>query len=466
MPNQVGQMFNLEIPSVNDVIVGELAERGEWVLANVQTGATWPVNSQKVIYRGDEIWIMPVMTDRFPAVAMKVPPGRGRAECERLLLRFLSTLSWVMEAGFLVDGVGGGSVPNPMGRKKEGGYSICEEFDLSYFPEPTDERAMLALALMREGRGLNHPGYSFLSLYRILEVALGRGWQRQVAWINDQIAIGLHPRVKDALEELRKQGVADIGAHLYGSGRCAMAHASGDPVIDPDDPADARRLWFERPIMLALAERAIEEVFGVETRATQYRKHLYELDGFKRIFGDKLVNHLARGDDLSAAPMVDIPVINVELRRQLPFAPLSNLSPKEMQRDSPHSVVLIFESPEGRTKFRFRLDFADERLVFRWDRDIGHTDFGDADSAEAMAEIARFNKEYFGNGQLRIVDAETGDLISRKDAFIPMNMYLDHETADAEIARWKGLAAQRRERDARYANEVARHSQGYEVKIV
>jgi hypothetical protein len=95
-------MFDLKIPEVNDVIVGELAERGEWVVANVQTGATWPVNSQKVPYRGEAIWIMPVMTEYFPAVAMKVPPGKGRAECERLLLRFLSTLSWVLEAGFLV----------------------------------------------------------------------------------------------------------------------------------------------------------------------------------------------------------------------------------------------------------------------------------------------------------------------------------------------------------------------------
>lgn len=247
-------MFDLKIPTVNDVIVGELAELGEWVLANVQTGTTWPVNSQGVSFRGEMIWIMPIMTDRFPAVAMKVPSTKTRAQCERLLLQFLSTLSWVQETGYLVDGVGGGSLPNPMGRKEVGGYSICEEFDLSYLPEPTDERAMLALGLMREGRGLNHPGYSFLSLYRILELALGRGWQRQVAWINTQVAHGLtRYDVKSALEGIRKQGVTDIGAHLYASGRCAMAHASGDPVIDPDDPADARRMWSERPIMLALS---------------------------------------------------------------------------------------------------------------------------------------------------------------------------------------------------------------------
>ncbi|MET4170374.1 hypothetical protein ABIB99_001456 [Bradyrhizobium sp. LA6.1] len=199
---------------------------------------------------------------------------------------------------------------------------------------------------------------------------------------------------------------------------------------------------------------------------TQYSKHLYELEGFKRIFGHERVNHLVRGEEPSCAPMVDIPIVSVQLRRHPPFAPLSNLTIKEMHRDTLHSVLLIFESPDKRTQIRFRLDFPNERLVFDWERDLGHKDMGDADSAEAMAELSRFNKEYFGNGQLRIVDAETGELIARKDAFLPMNMYLDHEAADAEIARWKAFATERRERDARYADEIARHSMGYDVRPV
>jgi hypothetical protein len=59
-------------------------------------------------------------------------------------MRFLSTLSWVEERGFMVE-LSGGNLPRPMGRDKERGFSICDEFDLSYFPEVTNERAMLAL---------------------------------------------------------------------------------------------------------------------------------------------------------------------------------------------------------------------------------------------------------------------------------------------------------------------------------
>jgi hypothetical protein len=72
-----------------------------------------------------------------------------------MLMRFLSILSWVERCGILVEGISGGSLPRPLGREKSQGFAISQGFDLSYLPEPTDERALLALALMREGRGLN-----------------------------------------------------------------------------------------------------------------------------------------------------------------------------------------------------------------------------------------------------------------------------------------------------------------------
>jgi hypothetical protein len=55
---------------------------------------------------------------------------------------------------------------------------LRQDFDLSYLPEPTDRKTQIALALMREGRGLNHAAYAFLSFYRVLEVALPDGKKR------------------------------------------------------------------------------------------------------------------------------------------------------------------------------------------------------------------------------------------------------------------------------------------------
>jgi hypothetical protein len=437
-----------EILDVNDVIVGELAERGYWVVANIQTNSYWPMKAQKVSYRGVNVWIMPVMKNYFPAVALKVLPGKSKEECERLLMRFISTLSWVEGKGFLVDGVGGGSLPSPMWRDKERGFSLCEEFETSYFPEPTNERAMLALALMREGRGLNHPGYAFLSFYRVLEAAFPDGRRRR-DWIAGNVdSIQDHLGGK-ALEALRAKGVADVGTHLFESGRCAVAHAKEEPIIDPDDPSDARRLWDELPIMAALAEMAIEQELGVETAHTIWRKHLYELAGFKEMLGADTVAYLQRGEPVTDQRMVDVPVINVQIRGKMQYAPLTGMIIKAIGQDA-HVFHMGFESEDKRVTLQLHADFRNDRLHFDWSNGITMVpDDGGSDYLEAMAEIQRFQADYFGNGRLEIYNAETGALISRKDAFLPVNMFLDQEAAHSGIEKLKVRAAERRAETAR-----------------
>jgi hypothetical protein len=386
--------------------------------------------------------------DYYPAVAMKVPPGKGRAECEEMLMRFVSNLSWVKGSGIMVDGISGGTVPRPMGRDKwSGGFSICEEFDLSYFPEPASEHALLALALMREGRGLNHAAYAFLSFFRVLEVALPQGQRRQ-NWIETNVATLDGHGVKEALDGLAKKGITDIAAHLFESRRCAIAHAKQQPIVDPDKPHDMRSLSSELPIMRALAQKAIEDELGVETSHTVYRKHLYELAGFKEILGAEIVDFLTRGEQITERRTLDIPDISIRIRRRDPYAPLNNLTVKEVRQNG-KLLLMRFESKEGDVTFRFALDFANERLEFSLFQDIGIKDTGTADSAERVAEINRFGSDYFGNGQLHIVNADTGALISRKDAYIPENMLPEQEAADAEIARWRALAEQRRELERR-----------------
>jgi hypothetical protein len=320
--------FGLKIQAdLKNIIKGELAQNGQWLVANISTDSFWPINSQKVRWRGVDIWIMSVTKSTYPALAMMVPPGKSRAECEELLLRFLSTLSWVEERGFMVEG--GVGLPRPMGRYKEHGFSICKEFDLSYFPEITDKDAMLALALMREGRGINHAGYAFLAFYRVLEVALPND-KKRIAWITASLANLNGHGVKEALAGITAQGTTDVGKHLYESGRCAMAHANRQPIIDPDKPDHMRRLNSELPIMRVLAVKAIEEAFGVETRSTNFRKHLYELQGFKEILGPDIVRHVQAGTVPPGPPTLQIPDISVRIRRKDHYAPLEGLRCKRI----------------------------------------------------------------------------------------------------------------------------------------
>ena len=325
---------------------------------------------------------------------------------------------------------------------------------------------MLALALMREGRALNHVGYAFLSFYKILETAFPRD-DKRIAWIAGSMSCLDGFGVKQALDGIKAQSITapeDVGTHLFKSGRCAMAHGARKPIIDPDNPGDLRRLGSELPIVRALATKAIEEVFGVETRGTNFRKHLYELGGFKKILGPEIVRRVRDGVAPAEQRMVEIPDISVRIRRREIYAPLEGLRCKRIGQTG-KLVHMHLESLEGDVEFRLSLDFGQEKIGFDLFHDIRIRDTGTAESAERVHEVKRFEQDYFGNGQLQIVKTDTGDLIGRKDAYIPMNMYLDDEGAKAELAHWKAVAEHRRERSRKYAEELARHATGYDVKV-
>lgn len=300
---------------------------------------------------------------------------------------------------------------------------------------------------------MNHPAYAFLSFYRVLEVAFPDGRQRG-RWIGERLPTLFNYRTKEAFEGLAKHGIEDVPKHLLNSGRHAIAHAKGGrPVVDPDDPTEYRRLRAELPIIEALARSAIEDVLGVETRHTVWEKHLYELAGFRELFGPELVRQLVNEQTIESGRMVNIPRIDVRLRRREPYAPLANLAPLELGQDGSR-VFLRFGSDDAAVRFDVTLDFANERLLFDLFSDVAVVDTGTAEAAERVAEFRRFAMEYFGNGQLHLYNAETGSLISRKDAFIPTNMFLDHKLAQAEIAKWRLLGWLRKETGPRFDAEL------------
>jgi hypothetical protein len=62
-----------------------------------------------------------------------------------------------------------------------------------------------------------------------------------------------------------------VGRHLYDSGRNAVAHASfGGGIVDPDIPADRRRIAADLVLMRELARRFIAEELQVPTASMLY----------------------------------------------------------------------------------------------------------------------------------------------------------------------------------------------------
>jgi len=54
----------------------------------------------------------------------------------------------------------------------------------------------------------------------------------------------------------------DVPRYLYASGRCAVAHAYADPLVDPDDISDLHRLSQDLYVIKAVAEHLIEVELG------------------------------------------------------------------------------------------------------------------------------------------------------------------------------------------------------------
>jgi hypothetical protein len=261
--------------------------------------------------------------------------------------------------------------------------------------------------------------------------------------MTEQIDHILDPRAREVIARLRSDGVVDIGVHLQTSGRQAIAHARHEPIINPDDPAHHRRLSQELPLIEALAVRAIDGPLGIETRSTVWQKHLYELAGFKRFLGPVVVATLAKGEALSADAKIDLPMISVELRRRVPYGALTGLEPVEFGQEA--SILhLRTRSKDRCVWFQVHLDFANERLCFDAFNDLHACDDGTVAGAERLADISRFIYDYLCNGELRIVDAATGELLSRTDAFIPVNCYVNGDVCQGNIDRWEKEAQHRR----------------------
>ncbi len=404
-----------------DHIVGELAEVARWTVLNIQTGISWPYEVQKVRWKDRDLFILPASENLGAGIGVKLEKHEAYDDVQKLLLTFLSALCWVERGGAEVLGFGGGSRhPVPWDGQRRYG-SIIKQLDLTYLPEPTTEKARLALALFREGSSLNHPAFAFLSFFRVLEVKHAHGnAAKMIRWINHHSQFLVDHEANQIIEQLKTKH-RDLGAYLYESGRCAIAHANDGVIVDPDDYGDVRRLHSELPLMRALAIRLIELTLGVKTSHTIWKEHLYELAGFRRIIGEEFVPRIHDANDKMEGVTFQIPTITVGLIGKEAYPALSNLIPHGIQR-TPQGLMIRYASDNGLIYFRVLCDFRNERLEFDYQRDLGIGDDGSVRAAEDFADISKFVWDYCLNGKLVITHAETGEQLSRKDAYIPVNM--------------------------------------------
>lgn len=433
------------LPSIREVLVGDLRTPGEWIVANIAGSLHWPTTVQKARYRDLDIYILPPTVEgHYPSLVAKLAPDETAAEARKSISAFLSALCWVNHhAGASIEAwTGGGSPFGMVGRRTTN--LTAHPFELDYLPEPTDPKARLALALCREAAALNLATYAVIAYFRVFETHF-QGASREIKnWLNANIGSLQDGRAKAVLDRLAATE-PDVGNYLYSSCRSAAAHGKigSQLVVDPDDPEDERRLARELPLIRAMAIKLTEEILGVQTATTVYREHLYELSGFKPLFSLELLEALTSNSEIVGEPMVDLPEVNVGLFGQPAFPMLCGLEPVHLQVLTGGAKV-VFRRKDGLLEFHAFLDFANERLGFDVGRDLRVFDDGSALAMEVAANVREFLKHYFLNGRMRIDDAETGVLLSRKEAFIPVNVIVNPEGFDAEVARLLAIAESRR----------------------
>lgn len=416
--------FDPDQLKIADILVGDLAELGNWLVANVETSIPWPTSTAKVSFRGHAIFLAPKTSTTYPFVAIKLPPSLTYKDGQKLISHFLSSLAWVEGYGINVTYWTGGSRPNPMGVGSKSNV-VTSQFVLDYLPDTTDERRRWALAFFREGLSLpNNVAYAALSFFKIINLFAGTG-SKQKAWINANVGNlkatnAVKFEVKKRLDELQNSGVTDIGDYLYADGRCAIAHAGESPTVDPENPDDLERLSKDLALIRALAAHGIEQELGIKSNHTVWEEHLYELDGFKKAIGATVVERLKARASVAANEIQSLSKIHLKIADHPEHEGLINLN-VQIGDVSDGVVRLTCSSDNGLVSIVIALNFPDERIAFDL-TDLSVKDDGTAPAARQIVVVVHFIVNYLCNGKLHVLDANSGETLGRRDAFIPVNI--------------------------------------------
>lgn len=411
-----------------------LKSKDYWLTAAIETSGPWPLTDMPLAFRGRELLLMAETKELAQRVAIRCVNWDEGLEALRIVRQFLSVFAWVERRSVHEMFTGGQSRPANLGKGSEqslrpwpAARQFSDMFYYEYLPEPADPRAWLALALFREALNVESVHYRFLSYYKIINILHKRGRPHpqkggpsQVTWINQTL-----PKLDDwdgkkRLQELQSQ-FPDVGEYIYESGRCAIAHAFGNPVADPDEPKDTIRLSKDLRLVAALAEYAIEHEFGIKSASTVRKEHLYELAGFRALLGPDLSKKLKAKVTVELAAIPKLPRMILRARRGDELAELPVMASEVVAVDEGCIVLHAFSS-DRLLRAQLYLHFAEESVGFAPEEDVVCFDDSSVTAVKyGLAEV-NFFRTLFLNGRLEIWNADTGKCLGKTDVFLPQNV--------------------------------------------
>lgn len=239
-----------------------------WLDLAVIPQFSWPNAPTEFPFEGNTIVLSPPTEGLACRLSLFEPAGTDFDAGGTILSRLLSRMAWAHNSGASEIFFAGSNNRAAPGRLAAGayGHSIHATVDpphCIYVPAASSPEADLALALYREAMSVNSEPFSFLSYFKILNIRHASG-AAQEKWINDNIQRVWYPPAVDRLNALRRLH-ADIGHYMYVQGRCAVAHANGSPLVNPDIYNDKRRMRDDLPLMKELAAQFIQQELGVQS---------------------------------------------------------------------------------------------------------------------------------------------------------------------------------------------------------
>ena len=414
-------------------------QSGEWTVANVRQSIGWTQKLITIDYDGRTFLLLPEDEQDLPAIAT-----RGeRVACRRAILQFMSALTWSCGGAVTVESWSGGSQIYRTRKQPMFRQITAQQFYVDYLPQPSDPNHRLALALFHEGSTLIHvhTAYSFLSFYKIVNLVSGAHGQAQMEWINAHVPKMSHYRAKERLAELQKIG-EDIGKYLYQSCRCAIAHAGDprNPIIDPHNIDDERRLSLDLPLIITLSEVALEEM-GIKTSQSVYEEHRYELSGFEQCFTPEFVQTLKAGGTPTTGNIRLPKRISLRMWGHANYRPLEDMTPVSVEGANGVLAIKCMSKENGYYAYVV-LDFPNYRLKAKVHGEEGVEDDGSGEFVETILEINRFHWDWNCNGCLEVW-ADGTECLGRCTAFMPVNVMLEPRAYEEQVTKLKTEIANR-----------------------
>jgi hypothetical protein len=390
----------------------------------IDTQIPWPAKERIVHFRGHKFHLLPGSDTLARMIRVETSESFTQVDADKLILELLSSLAWAEQADALTTFGTWSTAPRNIGK---GPMGVIGDGHFDYVPEPSDPRAKLALALYREGLSVNLVPYQFLGFFKVINILRNSGTD-QKKWIADNLQ---HVSDKKAVTRIAaiQTGGSDVPEYLYGSGRCAVAHAFNQAnVVNPDDPGHLIRLSEDLPVIRELARVAIEREFGIKSERDFHREHLYELEGFRAVFGDALVARIKAGEEV---PPGDVPIpksLALRLRDRDRIDIFENMN--AIVESATEKIVRVrLESPCRRVIILIRLDFGQESLVSEPRVDIQTDDDGSSEAAKTMLQWAQLYRGWYGgNGVIELWDNYTGKPMARSQPYLPpVNSRFPHD---------------------------------------